>query len=366
MGNSLNVPIIKPMNCLCNLDCEYCYMKGLEEPYRSDFRQMNQKTLISTIDFFCSHQDEIEFVWHGGEPLLAGMDFYDIAIERQNKWKSRGKKIVNFLQTNGTLIDETWANFLADAKFGVGVSFDAPADTQDILRKTRTGMASSEKVLNGITLLKEKNIFNGVSCCVSQKNVDRPDEIIEFFLSHDIKSLKFLRIKSDKRCKLSRDKSISAEQHANFLIKVFKIWLKLDNPQLEIRDIKSVVDIMMGGNFRECVYMGRCNQFSTVFNDGSIFPCDCLLANPSTHFGNVSQTYQQVTKSPNFSRFLQTSHDLKDSCNDCKWYFLCRGGCLNNISDRQEVCAANRKLFEKIEKTLAEYGFSVNISHLSV
>ena len=64
-----------------------------------------------------STDDKISFSWHGGEPLLAGIDFYRKVLKLQSALKPAGKTIINGIQTNGTLLDEEWCKFLAEEEF---------------------------------------------------------------------------------------------------------------------------------------------------------------------------------------------------------------------------------------------------------
>ena len=66
---------------------------------------------------------EVIFTWHGGEPLLQKIDFYKKAIEFQTIYaKKFRRKVVNSLQTNGTLINDEWAKFFAQHQFLIGLS----------------------------------------------------------------------------------------------------------------------------------------------------------------------------------------------------------------------------------------------------
>ncbi len=330
-------------------------MRGILDPQRSSTAVMSQETLQATINFFCSHQDEIEFVWHGGEPLLAGMQFYRAVGQLQTEWIRQGKKIANFVQTNGTLLNEEWAKLFAGLQFCVGVSLDAPPVIHDTLRVSRAGEGNLKDVLRGITHLRENGIFNGVSCCIGRQNYSLVKDIISFFLSCDIHSIKFLRIREPD------SNAITADQYADFLIKIFHHWIDIDNPDLEIRDIKSIIDILLGGEFRECTLMGRCDQFVTVYNDGSIFPCDSLLNESCFCFGTVTESYSDVVERSNFQEFLQLSQRSRAACTSCPWNTLCHGGCLKDYvnGNKDTVCAANFRVFEEIQKTLISYGLLV-------
>lgn len=254
------------------------------------------------------------------------------------------------------MIDREWAEILKKLKFLVGVSIDAPLDVHDRLRMTKDGSHTFQNVLDGVEKLKEKSIFIGASCCIGKHNFNRPQEIIDFFISHGVKSIKFLRIKDfqNERC----NETISASQYTDFLVKIFEIWLQIDDPSLEIRDIKSIVDIILGGNFRECVYLGKCDRFATVYSDGSIFPCDNFLNFPEYKFGTVFEDYLKVIGSYNFQSFYRFIEQLRVSCQKCQWFYLCQGGCtrerLRNI-DFQSECKEKQRFFSKVKDTLLHY-----------
>lgn len=102
-------------------------------------RHMDEKTLEQYVkQYIDAHPgNEVEFTWQGGEPTLAGLAFYQRALELQQKHSS-GKTIRNSVQTNGVLIDTTWATFLTQNNFLVGLSIDGPAFLHDRYRKTRS------------------------------------------------------------------------------------------------------------------------------------------------------------------------------------------------------------------------------------
>jgi uncharacterized protein len=307
---------------------------------------MDSRTLQTTVDFFCSRRKEMEFVWHGGEPLLAGKEFFRMVGEYQSRWDAQGKRTMNFLQTNGTMIDEDWADILKDLHFCVGVSLDAPRNTHERLRPSKSGSPVFERIIEGIRLLKQKDIFNGVSCCIGKSNVGSPKEIIDCFLKYDIKSIKFLRIKNDDPSVPWADEAISADQFADFLLDVFKIWIDLDDVDLEVRDIRSVVELILGGSFRECSYMGACDKFVTVYNDGSIYACDSFRNDPKYRFGTVFDPYEDVLHSANFEAFAKMQATLPPVCAD-RWRVLCGGGCLKDRSCQDEGYRAYVNMLEQ-------------------
>lgn len=104
--------MIKPCGSLCNLDCRYCYYLDKSRLYGGHEPVMSEELLERAIRDYLStcETPEVTFNWHGGEPLMAGLDFYRKAVALEKKYAD-GKIVHNTLQTNGTLITPEWADF---------------------------------------------------------------------------------------------------------------------------------------------------------------------------------------------------------------------------------------------------------------
>ncbi len=357
------LPIVKPFDDACNLKCLYCYMRGVMRPQHRA-RLMDDATLRCLIDFFCSKQKHVEFIWHGGEPLLAGLDFFEQVVAYQKPWIKCGKEIENSIQTNATLVTKEWALFFHENNFSVGVSLDGPSEIHDATR-TNGRCGSFDSVMQGIAILRDAGVFNGISCCVSSANCYAAEEVFDFFISQDIKSMKFLRVKGLDQYGNLYPGSITADQYIDFLLAVFKRWLEIDDPEVEILYIKSVIDILLGGNFRECVYMGACYNYVTIYSDGSIYACDTLAQHDFLHFGNVKDFNYS---SRNFSKFVDFVELQKKSCELCKWFKVCRSGCLQdrilkadmNQAMQNLSCDSLKRFYSKIASILKQYNLLSN------
>ncbi len=347
---SVSTPIVKPVNGLCNLSCSYCYASGLKECAVKS--RMRSEILKAMIDFFCRDQDDIEFIWHGGEPLLAGLDFYRRAVEFQDVWKQQGKKITNFLQTNATLITQEWICFFVENDFLVGVSLDGPKEIHDQVRLYPNGKGSYDDVIRGINLLHQAGIFNGIICDISTVNHRFSKEIFNFFIERNIKKLKFARVKSIGYYNDVSSLVISPAQYADFMIAIFDLWLELDDPEVEIRDIQSIVSLILGENRRECIYMGHCDQFVTVYSDGSIYGCDSFPKTDVLRFGSVLDESVKVKSNARLQNFRELLEKRKEHCKICDWYFICKGGCakdcyeqIDSIEPLSEICKNLKRYF---------------------
>ncbi|MGD8628074.1 MAG: radical SAM protein, partial [bacterium] len=119
----------KPIGPICNLDCSYCYYLSKEGLLSTSNKwRMSDQVLEEYIRQYINGQnyEEIVFTWQGGEPTLLGLDFFKRVIELEKKHCPPHKRVENDLQTNGTLLDDEWCEFLTQNNFLVGLSIDGP------------------------------------------------------------------------------------------------------------------------------------------------------------------------------------------------------------------------------------------------
>jgi uncharacterized protein len=133
---------VKPGGSACNLSCDYCYYlsKGSLYAETEDVR-MSADMLESYIrqHIEASPTEVIRFSWHGGEPTILGLEYFRGIVALQRKYQPHGRRILNGIQTNGTLLDENWCRFLAEEHFTVGLSLDGPEDIHDLHRRAKGG-----------------------------------------------------------------------------------------------------------------------------------------------------------------------------------------------------------------------------------
>ncbi|ENM5861079.1 radical SAM protein, partial [Vibrio mimicus] len=129
----------KPCGAKCNIQCEYCFYLEKQHLYKEINQQvMPESTLKAFIaqNIEANNSDEVSFIWQGGEPTLAGLDFYRRVVEIQHEYNGK-KNITNFLQTNGIALNDSWCRFLKKNNFIVGISIDGPKHLHDLYRKTK-------------------------------------------------------------------------------------------------------------------------------------------------------------------------------------------------------------------------------------
>ncbi|MCJ7595992.1 MAG: radical SAM protein, partial [Desulfobacterales bacterium] len=151
----------KPAGPVCNLRCHYCYYLEKEHlyPMGESFRMPDdilEKYIIQHIE--ASPDEVIRFSWHGGEPTVLGLDYFQRIVALQRRHQPSHRHITNGIQTNGTLLDEDWCRFLGSEGFAVGLSLDGPRELHNLCRVTRDGKPSYGKTIRGYDLLRQYQV----------------------------------------------------------------------------------------------------------------------------------------------------------------------------------------------------------------
>lgn len=188
-GTALTLVIIQPTS-LCNLNCGYCYVPGRTDKHRMPLEMLElafKKVLHSAV----AQERRIEFLWHAGEPLTVGLDYFKAALELTDKLRPAGTTVLHAVQTNGVLVDRAWAEFFAAHDVKVGVSIDGPAELHDQHRPNWAGKGSHARAMRGFRTLQEAGMNPAVLAVLTDRSLGMPDELFDFFVDHEICSFGF-------------------------------------------------------------------------------------------------------------------------------------------------------------------------------
>ena len=185
---SLGVLVIQP-SPFCNINCDYCYL-----PHRTSTRRMEFEVLENVMSkVFDSGLVGPPFtlLWHAGEPLAVPIKWYQQAFEIIDRFPGARETVQHTVQSNGTLINQNWCDFIRRRQVEIGLSIDGPAFIHDAHRKTRKGDGTHAKAMRGAELLRENGISFGVVAVISDISLDYPDEIYDFFAGMGIEGVGF-------------------------------------------------------------------------------------------------------------------------------------------------------------------------------
>lgn len=336
----------KPAGARCNLACRYCYYLEKGDYYASSSEGpfMTDATLERYIqEYIQTHTSrEINFTWHGGEPLMRPLDFYRKAVALQTRYGS-GRQIANCLQTNGLLLNDDWCRFLHDEGWLVGLSIDGTQAMHDAYRQGRNGAPSWERVMRAVELLERHHVEWNAMATVHQANAEQPLEFYSFFRNTlGCRYLQFTPIVErllqegektwlaqvgDEDCRLA-PYSVLPHQWGNFLCAIFDEWVRHDVGYTFVQLFDATLAGWMGVAPGVCVYAEECGHAAVMEHNGDVYSCDHFVF-PRHRLGNIhTHTLPQMLYGPQQTAFSRLKRDaLPRQCRRCPWLKACHGEC---------------------------------------
>jgi uncharacterized protein len=324
------VVMVKPVGPVCNLACGYCYYRGTADMYgrRHAFR-MSDATLDLFVRQFieASPGPEVHFVWHGGEPTLAGLQFFQRAVALQRRYLPAGWRCLNNLQTNGTLLDDAWCAFLAEEGFEVGLSVDGPALLHDAQRPDHQGIGSAKRVAAGLRRLLAHKVEPDLLCTVTAATAAQPQTVYRALREMGSTFIQFIPIIRPTPDGLSAD-SIGAREYGQFLCSVFDEWIRRDLGRIVVQFFAESYRAWAGKPTTMCALAETCGSVLVVEHDGAVYACDHFVRD-SHRLGTVdTEQLGTLLRAPEQLHFGRRKRDdLPGQCQRCPWLFACRGGC---------------------------------------
>jgi uncharacterized protein len=326
----------KPVGAICNLSCNYCYYLEKKELYSQKgsclmSENMLEKYIIQHIE--ATTEDLIAFSWHGGEPLMAGIDFYRKAIALQEKYKPEGKAITNGMQTNGTLLNDDWCRFLSKEGFTVGVSIDGPGELHNKNRRTRDGGDTLPDVLRGFNLLKKFGIIPEVLCVVNSENVKSPLVVYNFIKQLGPFYLAFLPLVKHDPGSLTGASldSVPSKEFGFFLSVVFDEWVENDIGKIKIQIFEEAIRPSFNQEHTLCIFKKNCGGVPVIEHSGDFYSCDHYV-NAENLLGTISDHslsfYLDSDTQKSFG--MAKSLTLPGYCKNCEVLSMCNGECPRN------------------------------------
>jgi len=312
--------------------CSYCFYADKVSLFGPGRHRMSDEVLERLISDYMSLGFAVSnFAWQGGEPALMGLDFYKKVVELQQMYGRSGLAVSNAFQTNGILLDEKWCKFLAKHKFLVGISLDGPKEMHDYYRRDKSGKGTFDRVMAAIGRCRASNVEFNVLVLLNNKNVMAADELFDFFIGSDIKYLQFVPCieKSTAEGRVA-DFSITPEQYADFLCRMFDRWNGLAPDRVSIRMFDSILSYYLTGQHSICTFARKCDEYVVVEHNGDVFCCDFFVGD-EWRLGNIFEAgIAKLATSGKKRIFADYKHNLCDKCFVCRYSDICQGGCLKD------------------------------------
>lgn len=354
MHSRINI-IIKPTRA-CNLKCRYCY----DSADGNIDETMKLETFERTLFVASRNFNQIHFLWHGGEPLLAGYDFFFNVFNIQELYIQKFKlKVTNSIQTNCTLFTDDIVKLFLKYNVKIGVSFDG-IDNE-------INRCENKYFFRGYNLLRENSIKAGAICVVTPDSIENIVENYCFFNHNEI-PVNFNYVFPMGRA-TSNSIILDTKIYLNGMKKLFSFWIRDVNCRIRVEPFENLIRTLIQKRGQLCNQTSCLGRWIGVEPGGDMYPCNRHF--PLEYkYGNVHEMNElsEIFNSSGFELILRKSIVRREKCiADCEYYYACEGGCGSNslIENGLEnnngfSCLVFKGLFSFVSQAYTECGaFSV-------
>ena len=335
---------VKPIGAACNLRCEYCYYLGKGSGQSAAPALMSDSVLecyVQQVIAIHGHKAEIEFAWHGGEPTIAGIPFFEKAVQLQQKYGA-GRRILNTLQTNGSLLTDEWCHFFRDHHFRIGISIDGPEHLHNIYRKDAHGEGTFARTMHGLEFLQKHGVEFNTLTTVNAANATHAAEVYDFLRAFS-DFMQFLPVVESlpkdngnvgqppglyttERIGQLAPYSVNPEAYGRFLCTVLDRWLAKDVGRKYVQVIEAAIGNMTRRPAGLCVHEAVCGHCGVIEKNGDLYRCDRYVF-PEYRIGNImdASLHDMMQTNRRFGEYKLDS--LPTQCIHSDVADLCFGGC---------------------------------------
>jgi uncharacterized protein len=374
--NSFHI-LAKPIGPICNLDCKYCFYLEKEALYPQVSKwAMREEVLDSYIRQYIEGHDTptVHFAWQGGEPTLLGVEYFQKLVEIQKRY-ANGKCIENAFQTNGVLLNDSWAELFKGNNFLIGLSIDGPRELHDTYRVDKGGQSTFDRVMRGIDTLRRNGVEFNTLTTVHHGNADYPLEVYRFLKENGSGYMQFIPIVERIAHQITADGlqlvspdfnggarvapwSVGSQQFGRFLCTIFDEWIRQDVGRYFIQLFDVSLEIWSGMEASLCVFRRQCGSALAIEHSGDLYSCDHFVY-PKNRLGNIMELpMESLVNSEQQRQFGEDKEStLPRYCRECDVRFACNGECPKHRFEKTPdgeaglnyLCAGYKMFFHHVD-----------------
>lgn len=349
--------MLKSASSLCNLRCKYCFYADVADVRQvRSFGIMSPETtraILKNIRSLLEPGDAVTFAFQGGEPTLAGLEYFERFTGIVDSWKDI--RVSYAIQTNGMLLDDQWCDFLKKYNFLVGISWDLLPDCHDSVRVDARGEGTARRVLEAVALLERRGLEYNVLCTLTNFVARHPGRVWKQLKKYNIRYVQFTPCLDELERPGESIYALTPERFASFYRQLFTLWyadLRAGNYR-SVKLFDDIVNLLAYGTPTACGMDGHCRPQIVVEADGSVYPCDFYCVD-DYRLGNLTQCdLGQIFASPQMAAFALRAHEKPGLCGSCEFARFCGGYCKRM---QRQVCCAPGEDFCGYRQLLREHG----------
>ena len=332
--------MIKPASSLCDMRCTYCfYYDVAASRHVASMGMMKQDTaaaLIHNVYSGLAAGDHITFAFQGGEPGLAGLEFYEFFTKTAKDVSPRGVRTMYAFQTNGLMVNSAWCEFFVRHNFLVGLSLDGDATLHNQNRADAHGKGTFNRVMDAKRLMDRHNVQYNILCVLTSESARRARRIWNFIIKEGIKYIQFIPCleplempAKDNAPPVGTQTALTSKRFGQFYSELFPLWkAEAEKGNLvHVRYFEDIAGLYLAGQGLTCGMSGRCSPQIVVEADGGVYPCDFYVLDEYRVANLAESPLEEVYIAVATSGFLNQGHAKCAPCGNCEYNKWCQGGC---------------------------------------
>lgn len=345
-----SVSVILKLVDYCNFDCDFCRYPHNKYPNTMSFD--TYKIIVTKACEYNISQgnNRLSIIYHGGEPLLWGIDLFKRAIKFQNELKKKNPKLAfrNSIQTNGSLLNQEYIEFFKMNHFNIGISIDGPDEIN--FHKNDAG---NHIVFENMKKLHEAGCSFGILSVITNEHAGWADRYYDFLMENDIHSLGFCYCIYDEE----KQETVKNEVLSEFLKRFFDRYF-YGTYKLSVREFDSVVKLCLGAKTNACTYSYRsgCGNYFSIRPDGDVLFCDPYTLGKKALGNILNCSFFDIKQNPELLGIIEDAkNSITKVCNKCEIYAICGGGCYRNLfgGETNAFCTTFKVLYPYIKDTVS-------------
>lgn len=329
--------LIKPASSLCNLQCRYCFYEDAAQNRMQHcmglLQEEQMERMVQQVFATVEEGGNVNFAFQGGEPTVAGLPLLRRFVGFVKQYRPANVHISYAIQTNGTLLNETWAEFLKKEHFLVGLSLDGLREVHDKYRLDKNGQGTWKRVLSAKKLLDRYGVENNALCVVTGDCANHPERVYRSLKNLGFRYMQFIACLDPIGQPRGQESwSLTPNDYGRFLCGVFDLWYQdwASGNYHSVRLFEDYVHILLGDAASTCATCGRCGAYLVLEGDGSAYPCD-FFALDNWKIGNLeTMSVSEMMHSETVEKFLEWGTVKPTECGHCAHRAICNGGCKND------------------------------------